>query len=308
MARVPVVIVHIGDSYYLRDIVEMNASKNPVIFVGCEKNAYLGEIPNVKHICYKTLEDSFCQFMREHFLELEKGYDTTVLNHIDPEYKCVNNGTYQFLCFLRVYYVKKILEQEKLEFVFHVDSDCILLENTNTLATEIGNRLAYSIEHIHDNIHMVGSIHNALLNVSFCNRFLELYTDIYANKSKRHLLREKIDTIASGKVPGNICDMNLYYLLWKENLVEMFDLTQPFFMNGEMCVFDHNIHNASGFFGANTYKMTQDSLSGVKVLYFEDGKIYQETIDGRKIRLLSIHFNDCAKKRISSFRSLLSSQ
>ena len=155
---------------------------------------------------------------------------------------------------------------------------------------------------------MVGSIHNALLNLSFCNRFLDLYTDIYVNKSKRYLLKEKIEGIASGRLPGNICDMNLYYLLWRENLVEIVDLTQPFFLNGEMCAFDLNIHNPAGFNGPHTYKMTQDSLSGIKVLHFEKRKVYEETHDGRKVRLLSVHFNDCAKKRISSFRALLSSQ
>lgn len=308
MARIPVVIVHIGDSYYLRDIVEMNASKNPVILVGCKKNAYLGQIPNVKHIHHDLLQDEYSVFMRKNYIKLEKGFDSTELEEVDTQFESLNDSTIRFLWILRVYYVKKILEQEKLEFVFHVDSDCVLLENTNTLADTVGNRLAYSIEHIHNNTHMVGSIHNALLNLAFCDAFLELYTNIYVNKSKRHLLQEKIDGISSGRLAGNICDMNLYYLLWKEKLLEVFDFTQPFFMNGEFCVLDHNIHNPSGFTGPNTYKMTQDSLSSVKVLYFENKHIYQETVDGRKIRLLSIHFNDSAKKRISFFRNLLSSQ
>jgi hypothetical protein len=306
MSRIPIVIVHIGDSYYLRDIVEMNASKNSVIFVGCEKNAYLGEIPNVKHIHHECLQDEYSETMRQKYVKLDKGFNSTELEEVDKDFKSLNDSTIRFLWILRVYYVKKILERENLEYVFHLDSDCIFLENTNTVTNEIGNRLAYSIEHIHDNIHMVGSIHNALLNLSFCNRFLDLYMDIYANKSKRHLLKETIDRIANGNLPGNICDMNLYYLLWKEKLVEIFDLTQPFFMNGEICVFDHNIHNSSGFFGPNTYKMTQDTISQVKVLEITKGNVYQETVDGRKIRLLSIHFNDCAKKRISFFRQLLS--
>lgn len=306
MNQIPVVIVHIGDSYYLQDIVEMNALKNTVIFVGCDKNAYLAQIPNVKHIHHSSLKDSYTEFMRENYIKLDKGFDSEEKEEVDRTFQTLNESTIRFLWILRVYYVKKILEQENLEFVFHLDSDCVLLENTKTLVSSLGKTLAYSIEHIHNDIHMVGSIHNSLLNRSFCDAFLNLYENVYANKTKRYLLKEKIDRIASGKLPGNICDMNLYYLLWKENTVEITDLTHPFFVDDEFCAFDHNLHASSGFDGPNTYKMTKDALSQIKVLTFENGKIYQETQDGRKIRLLSLHFNDCAKKRVSEFRQLLS--
>lgn len=301
MMQVPVVIVHIGDSYYLKNVVEVNASKNPVIFVGCEKNAYLAQIPNVKHVHYKTLEDSYVTFLKGHFYELEKGYDTTVLNSIDPDYRCINNGTYQFLCFLRIYYVKRILELENIEFVMHLDSDCFMLENTNTLLEAIGNRVALNIEHIHDDIHLVASVHNSFLNKEFCDQFFKLYEDVYDNKSKGHLIKKKVDAISSGRAGGYICDMNFYYILWKEKLVEMFDLSQPFLYENEFCVMDHNIYNPTGFYGSNTYKMS----NGSKLFTFENCKVYQESIDGRKIRLLSMHFNASAKQQIETYRKRL---
>jgi hypothetical protein len=301
MSRIPVVIIHIGDSYYLRDVIEVNAAKNPVILVGCEKNLHLAQIPNVKHIHYKTLEDSYVQFLKDHFYELEKGYTTTILNTIDPEYRCINNGTYQFLCFLRIYYVKKVLEMEGLEFVMHLDSDCFMLENTNDVFKELGNKIAMNVEHIHDNIHLVASVHNAFLNIEFCNKFFELYENVYVNNSKRHLIKEKVDAIASGRAAGFICDMNFYYILWKEKSIDMIDTTCPFLYNNEYCVFDHNIYNPTGFYGSNTYKRS----GGSKLFTFENGKVYQETIDGQKIRLLSLHFNASAKQEIKNYRALL---
>jgi hypothetical protein len=301
MSRIPVVIVHIGDSPYLRDVTEVNASKNPVLFVGCEKNAYLGQIPNVKHIHYKILEDSYVQVLKDNFYELEKGYTTTILNTIDPEYRCINNGTYQFLCFLRIYYVKKVLEMEGLEFVMHLDSDCFMLENTNDVQKQLGNRIAMNVEHIHDNIHLVASVHNAFLNLDFCNKFFELYEGVYINSSKRHLIKEKVDAIASGRAGGFICDMNFYYILWKEKYIDVIDTTQPFLYDNDFCVFDHNIYNPTGFYGANTYKLS----NGSKLFTIENGKVYQETIDGQKIRLLSLHFNASAKQKIGHYRALL---
>jgi hypothetical protein len=303
---IPIVIVHIGDSYYLKDVVEFNAKKNKVFFIGCNKNAYLGTIPNVTHIRYTDIQGASLQQMQDHFLHLEKGLDTKEKQKVNADLACTNNGTYQFLCFARVYFVKKLMEQERLDLVFHLDSDCFLLETTEALATTMGRRLAYGIEHVHNNIHMVGSIHNAFLTKEFCTTFLQLYDDIYANGSKRHLLKHKIMCIQNKIGGGNICDMNLYYIVWQQKLLDVLDMTQPFLHKGEFCVFDHCIGNSTGFEGGQTYQTTRDEIGLLKKLHFKEGKVYQTTVAGKDIRLLSLHFNGADKQRIVTFRGLLS--
>ena len=302
---IPIVIVHIGDSYYLQDVVEVNAKKNKVFFIGNDANAYLGQIPNVTHVNYRIFQDDNLQQMKDHFLELERGPDTKILNTVNPDFACTNNGTYQFLCFARVYFVKKLMELHKLDLVFHLDSDCFLLENTDDLADTMGRRLAYGIEHIHNNIHMVGSIHNAFLTISFCDAFLQLYNDIFVTGTKRKFLEHKIMCIKTKLAGGYICDMNLYYILWQQKMLDILDMSQPFLYKGELCVFDHCIGNATGYEGGQTYQTTSDALGYIKLLWFEEGKVYQKTRSGKTIRLLSIHFNGGDKQRILTFRSLL---
>ena len=301
--RISIVIVHIGDSYYLKDVVEFNAIKNKVFFIGCEKNAYLSSIPNVTHVLYKDLEDSYLGFMKNHFYELEKGIHTKQLNVINSDYACTNNGTYQFLCFARVYFVQKLMMKEKLDLVFHLDSDCFMLEKTEDIAEVLGKRLAYGIEPIHNNIHMVGSIHNAFLTLEFCKTFLQLYEDIYVNGSKRQALSHKVMCIQSKIDGGKICDMNLYYILWQQKLLNIVDLTQPFSYKDELCVFDHCIGNATGYEGGQTYVKDEDK--NIKDLRIENGIVYQKTRSEKQIRLLSIHFNGKDKTRISTFKDLL---
>lgn len=305
MSSIPIVIVHIGDSYYLKDVVEVNAKRNTVYFIGNEANAYLGQISNVTHVSYKEFEDTNIQRMKDHFLELEKGIQTKVLNLVNEGYACTNNGTYQFLCFARVYFVKKLMEKYNLDLVFHVDSDCFLLEPTLDLANTMGRRLAYGIEHVHNNIHMVGSIHNAFLTKKFCDAFLQLYDDIYVNGTKRYLLTHKIMCIQNKIGGGKLCDMNLYYILWQQKLLDILDMTQPFFYKGELCVFDHCLGNATGFEGGQTYETIKDDFGTIKKLRIDNGNVYQKTTKGKEIRLLSLHFNGQDKQRILQFRKLL---
>ncbi|NBO62185.1 MAG: hypothetical protein EBU82_14730, partial [Flavobacteriia bacterium] len=239
------------------------------------------------------------------FLELERGPDTKIVNTVNPDFTCTNNGTYQFLCFARVYFVKKLMELHKLDFVFHLDSDCFLLEKTDDLADVMGRRLAYGIEPVHNNIHMVGSIHNAFLTIKFCDALLQLYDDIYVTGTKRKLLDHKIMCIKTKIAGGYICDMNLYYILWQQKMLDILDMTQPFLYKGELCVFDHCIGNATGFEGGQTYQTTSDAYGTIKLLTFQAGNVYQKTRSGKSIRLLSIHFNGADKQRILAFRSVL---
>jgi hypothetical protein len=187
----------------------------------------------------------------------------------------------------------------------HLDSDCFFLESTGDMADAMGRKLAYGIEPIHNNIHMVGSIHNAFLTQKFCNAFLQLYDDIYIHGTKRHLLSHKIMCIQNKIGGGKICDMNLYYILWQQKLLDILDMTQPFLYKGELCVFDHCIGNATGFEGGQTYQTIKDEFGFIKKLRFEGSKVYQITTKGKEIRLLTLHFNGQDKQRILKFRQQL---
>ena len=309
MSILPHVIVHIGDSFYLRDIVELNAKSNPVVILGCEKNAYLKTIPNVTHFDYKLFMTPYADRMREHFYALEKGLEKNILNDVDPTFSTFSNGTCQFLWMLRVFLLKQFMEKANLTRIFHTDSDCFMFENATDLAQhlELGTRSAITIEKIHDDIHMVGSIHNAFLTLDFCNAFLQLYEDIYINQSKRYLLTKMVDAFLTGKNHGNVCDMTLYYLLWKEKLVEIVDLTEPFVYKEEPCVFDLNVKNPSGFLGPHTYFQRNYLTHTMKAISYENKKVYQFTVRSEIIRLLSAHFNADAKHFIATFRSTLES-
>lgn len=142
--------------------------------------------------------------------------------------------------------------------MFHTDSDCVILENVNRLFNN-PTHIAYSIQKMENKFYMVGSIHNALLNIDFCNKFIELCFDIYLTRSKLHLINNKMQWHKTTGTPGGICDMTLYYLLYSEKIIEnIIDLNMPISFLGADVIFDHNVSDSYGYKGDNTFKKKWD--------------------------------------------------
>ena len=57
---------------------------------------------------------------------------------------------------------------------------------------------------------MSGSIHSGLLNKEFFNKFEDLYSDIFINKSKYHLIENKVK-FHQNFGNGGISDGTLFY-------------------------------------------------------------------------------------------------
>jgi hypothetical protein len=177
------------------------------------------------------------------------------------------------------------------EKVFHIDSDCVIFDDINNIFTNESN-IAYYIQKFHNEsnkFHMVGSIHTALLNMHFCDKFIELCFDIYKHKTKLYLIYPKIEWHQTNYIPGGICDMTLYYLLYSEKLIEnITDLSELLYINNEHIVFDSHIHGGYGFNGENTFQLE----NGIKKIFqkINDTKNkYYLTENNTLIRAISAH-------------------
>ena len=73
------------------------------------------------------------------------------------------------------------------------------------------------IPYYQDSFRMSASIHSSLLSSEFCDQFENLYNDLYVSKAKFNLIEGKIDYHEKNNVMGGICDMTLYYLLYKND-------------------------------------------------------------------------------------------
>lgn len=279
-----VVIFHCGCQDYFVECVTQNSKYNFVYLIGDESNCNIfSSNQNVKHILMNNLNSPDIERFKKCFIN----YST-------------NPHNYEMFCFLRIFYIYNLLIKEGLNDIFHLDSDCVLYESLENITFNKG--ICYSLQtysQAKNELHMVGCVHNALLNREFCQKFIELCYNIYENKSKLYLIEPKIKWHVDNGVNGGICDMTLYYLMHSENLVEVEDLNNIFIVNGEKCTFDHNLSCSYGFDGEETYLIK----NGIKVLtkkYDEKNNkiIYANREDGEKIRLLSIHFQGNKKRFI----------
>ena len=283
MSKLPVVIHHIYSCPdYLKKCVEINAKRNKVWLLGDNTNNCFQHLPNVTHIPVDQFAKHarFIPEFRTHFVN----YST-------------NNAQAEYICYERVFLLRELMIQKGVSRIFYVDSDCIILEDIDRFFHDYSDiDCALSITASSNPHHMVSCIHNSVLTIDFCDKFIQLCRDIYINKSKFHLIHPKIDWHNKTNSPGGICDMTLYHILTNEN--EYADLNSLFLYDGDNCTFDHNLCVSYGSDGENTYKMT----NGVKTIYKDantPGKYYAEMMNGMRVRLLSMHFSGGLKRVLS---------
>jgi hypothetical protein len=260
--------------------VSINSKYNHVYLIGDDSNKELFKNnPSVTHIHINSFTgDAIKEINR--MIMCFHNYST-------------NRDVYELNCFLRVFYLKELIKQTNIPAFFHVDSDCIIFESLENIP--FTSPIQYSLQTFYEeknSFYMVASIHNALLNMDFCNKFIQLCFDIYENKSKKHLIMPKVSWHKNYNIAGGICDMTLYYLLHSEKIINVSDTNDIIIVNGEECTFDHQISGSYGYLGKNTYKMKDN----IKQIEIRNNKAYFVNDENKFIRALTIHYQGANKK------------
>lgn len=279
---IPIVIFHIGGNQpYFLNCVTISSKKHTVYLIGDDTN-----------------KNTFKNNKKVHFFHINEleSEETEKFKRCFVNYSN-NNHNYEMVCYLRVFYLKTLFEKTQIPWMFHTDSDCILLENINNIFTH-PVQVSYSIQNMENKYHMVGSIHNSLLDIEFCNKFIQLCFDIYDNRTKFELINQKIQWHKTTGTPGGICDMTLYYLLYSEKIIEnIVDLNVPILVDDEYLTFDHNVSDAYGHNGEYTY----EKQNGIKTIIKKGKCYYFKTVNGQLIKTASIHYQGRAKQILEKF-------
>jgi hypothetical protein len=284
MEEVPVIIHHTGGNQeYFQSCVRINSQKNKVYLIG-------------EHVHINELDSNEISEFKEHFVNYGS-----------------NGHVFELNCFLRVFYLKQLIMLKQLTRVFYVDSDCVVLDNISEILHKCPDiKIGYSIQtftHESDPFPMGGGcIHNSVINMDFCNKYIELCFDIYKTKTKFHLIEPTINHHKNGGI--GVSDMTIGYLCYLHNIFSdpITDLIKIITIDGEECTFDHNVYEQYGHLGPKTYQVAWNtSISRwceVKTIHKVNNKYYATTIDNKRIRLLSIHFQGGAKDGLARFENI----
>lgn len=290
---IPCVIVHLGNRPYLKINVEITCKNNLLYFIGDESCSYLQQHPNCIFINISKYEKQWISDLEKHFVNYSS-----------------NSRIFEWLCFKRVFILKEFLKDYELESVFHMDSDNILLHDINKF--HFTEKVAYLNSYPWKTTDMCSSIHCALLTLEFCNVFEQLFKDIFVNKLKLNLLREKIDYHYVDKdrfVNGGVCDMTFYFLINKLELVRVQNLMeQVLFKEDDIYVntFMNNYGVSEGISSKEQFRMSNGVIEIEKHANGADNLITDITTD-KQIRVWNIHFqgsnksfmNESLKSRIN---------
>jgi len=284
--KIPLVIIHTGYRDYLRVNLEISGKKNKIYLIGDESNKHLEKIHNVTFV-------DISQYRNLKLIQILKKFFTNFSS---------NNSLFEWVCFERVFILKFFMEQHSLEKVFHMDSDNILLTDINTY--KFKKKIAYCLCKNYHDLRMSHSIHVGLLTIDFCDAFIQLYKDLYVNKSKFHLIEDKIKyhtgPSGTGFIKGGICDMTLYYLLVRENILEVQNLLEP---NNDREIFINQFQSAEGSLDKNQYELIDNF---VKINFLPDKLTVNDTILKQKFEILNIHFQGNSKRFLNdSFKNKL---
>ena len=240
-------------------------------------------------------EMSYLESEKITFVDINKYKDNKFLKNMKKNFKNygAKDDKSELFWLSRVPKLRNFLEEYKLEKIFVIDSDNILLCDVNLYPFSEKNAICISPNF--NKYHQTASIHSGLIDKSFCEAYENLYCDIFENKSKFYLIEDKINFHKNN--PGGIADMTLYYHLYNEGLVEFDNLLKPVDYQGEKSVFINHYLTSEGFESEDQFQLNRNKLK----IYRRNGSnfVYDKK-NNEYLKLLNIHFQGIGKKYLNN--------
>jgi len=277
--KVPVLVCHFGKNEYVKNSLRITSKNNKVIFIGdCEENTK--GIDNVDFIDARNFMQSEKII---HYKNYFKPYNTSDSNIV-------------WLWYLRVFLLSEYTFQTNIGTVFHIDSDNVLLDDISNYNFQ--QKIAYCVPSNTDPNYMTGSIHSGLLNKQFFNDFEDLYSDIFVNKSKYHLIERKI-RFHENFGGGGICDMTLFYLIYianKEKIQNLLNMNTN--KNNQNVVFMNDLNDSEGLESKKQFKTDRENR--VEIFNFENEFFVYDLLRKCYVKIMNIHFQGKAKSLLTN--------
>ena len=263
MKNIPIILVHRGNTFYLKPVLEHIRLFNPDTRICLLSDVSTkGKYSFVEH------------YSMDSYSEGAKAFEAV--------YKHMSSNPYEFelICFQRWFYAKDFAKAKGFEYFFCMDSDVLLYCNIDIV---LAKYKSYDFT-ICDRLGPGCTLFNISSITRFCDYMMSMYT--------KETLMEKVKSMYQGFVDreqlGGICDMTAFDWYQNDEDCKVVDITIP--ENG--ACFDGCIVNECGF----------EYENGKKKVYWIDNLPYGRLkTDQSLIRFYCLHLQGRTKYSIFKY-------
>jgi len=254
--NIPIIIVHRGDTFYLKLVLEQIRLFNPHTRICLISDAST---------------DKYCFVEHYNIDDYSKGADAFKMAYI---HMSSNPYDYELICFQRWFCIRDFVKTQKIENFLCMDSDVLLYCNIDEVMQQY-----ISYDFTTCNKQGPGC---ALFNISsisdFCEYMMSMYTeDILLNKMKS-MYQEIIDN----KQLGGVCDMVAFVWFQDNTKCNVIDIAIP--------------TNGKCFDGCITWGQGFEMEDGKKKVYWIDNLPYGKLMNDQSlVRFYCLHFQGRSK-------------
>lgn len=254
--NIPIIIVHRGDTFYLKLVLEQIRLFNPHTRICLISDAST---------------DKYCFVEHYNIDDYSKGADAFKMAYI---HMSSNPYDYELICFQRWFCIRDFVKTQKIENFLCMDSDVLLYCNIDEVMQQY-----ISYDFTTCNKQGPGC---ALFNISsisdFCEYLMSMYTeDILLNKMES-MYQEIIDN----RQLGGVCDMVAFVWFQDNTKCNVIDIAIP--------------TNGTCFDGCITWGQGFEMEDGKKKVYWIDNLPYGKLMNDQSlVRFYCLHFQGRSK-------------
>ncbi|MCS2890911.1 hypothetical protein NXY11_20020 [Parabacteroides faecis] len=254
--NIPIIIVHRGDTFYLKLVLEQIRLFNPHTRICLISDAST---------------DKYCFVEHYNIDDYSKGADAFKMAYI---HMSSNPYDYELICFQRWFCIRDFVKTQKIENFLCMDSDVLLYCNIDEVMQQY-----ISYDFTTCNKQGPGC---ALFNISsisdFCEYMMSMYTeDILLNK-----MESMYQEILDNKQLGGVCDMVAFVWFQDNTKCNVIDIAIP--------------TNGTCFDGCITWGQGFEMEDGKKKVYWIDNLPYGKLMNDQSlVRFYCLHFQGRSK-------------
>lgn len=254
--NIPIIIVHRGDTFYLKLVLEQIRLFNPHTRICLISDAST---------------DKYCFVEHYNIDDYSKGADAFKMAYI---HMSSNPYDYELICFQRWFCIRDFVKTQKIENFLCMDSDVLLYCNIDEVMQQY-----ISYDFTTCNKQGPGC---ALFNISsisdFCEYMMSMYTeDILLNK-----MESMYQEILDNRQLGGVCDMVAFVWFQDNTKCNVIDIAIP--------------TNGTCFDGCITWGQGFEMEDGKKKVYWIDNLPYGKLMNDQSlVRFYCLHFQGRSK-------------